>query len=181
MSAVLALSVVVSAFPVLPARGGPAFDRTCAGSTRAVFLLSWLGTGVIAAVAWPAARVLARQPDQIPGLIEAFALFAPGIAGVAVITNLSRVMFAIGRLKVAAAALVGSWLLVIVAQVVRAELAPSHLLVAALALGNTIGQTVVAVPLVIATRRICGHAAWAGLAAGTVSAAAGVAICLAVL
>jgi putative peptidoglycan lipid II flippase len=188
VSAVLAISVVVSAFPVLAARDGPAFDQICASSTRAVLLLSWLGTAVIAAVAVPAARVLARQPDQVPELIEAFALFAPGIAGAAVISNLSRVMFAIGRLKVAAAALAGSWLLVIVADVVLAELAPARLVVAALALGNTIGQTVVAVPLVIATRRICGpaalagvnHAAGAGQAAGIVSAVAGVAICLAV-
>jgi putative peptidoglycan lipid II flippase len=188
VSAVLAISVVVSAFPVLAARDGPAFDQICASSTRAVLLLSWLGTGVIAAVAVPAARVLARQPDQVTELIEAFALFAPGIAGAAVINNLSRAMFVIGRLKVAAAAIAGSWLLVIVADVVLAELAPAHLVVAALALGNTIGQTVAVVPLVIATRRICGpaalagvnHAAGAGQAAGAVSAAVGVVICVAV-
>ena len=104
------------------------------------------------------------------------------------IANLSRVMFAIGRLKVAAAALAGSWLLVIVADVVLAELAPARLVVAALALGNTIGQTLVAIPLVIATRRIrgkaavqgIGHAALAGLAAGAVGAAVGVAVSLAV-
>jgi putative peptidoglycan lipid II flippase len=186
VSAVLAISVVVSAFPVLSARDGPEFDQVCASSTRAVLLLSWLGTGVIAAVALPAARVLARQPDQVPELIEAFALFAPGIAGAAVITNLSRVMFAIGRLKIAAAALAGSWLLVIVADVLLAELAPPRLVVAALALGNTIGQTVAVVPLVITTRRVCGpsalvgvnHAAGAGQAAGLVSAVAGILVCL---
>jgi len=187
VSSVLAISVVVSAFPVLAARTGPVFDRTCAGSTRAVLLLSWLGTAVIAAIAIPAAHVLAREPGQEPELIEAFALFAPGIAGTAVITNLSRVMFAIGRLKVAAAAVAGSWLLVIVADVVLAGLAPARLVVAALALGNTIGQTVVAIPMVIATRRICGQAALqgvgratlAGLAAGAAGTAVGVAVCLA--
>jgi putative peptidoglycan lipid II flippase len=187
VSAVLAISVVISAFPVLSARDGAVFDRTCAGSTRAVLLLSWLGTAVIAAVAVPAAHVLARQPDQVPEMVQAFALFAPGIAGAAVIGNLSRVMFAIGRLKVAAAALAGSWLLVIGADVLLAGLAPARLVVAALALGNTVGQTIVAIPLVIATRRICGraavqgvgHATLAGLAAGTVSAAVGVTVCLA--
>jgi putative peptidoglycan lipid II flippase len=185
--AVLAISVVVSAFPVLSARDGPAFDQVCASSTRAVLLLSWLGTAVMAAIAVPAARVLARQPDQVTQLVESFALFAPGIAGTAVIGNLSRVMFALGRLKVAASALAGSWLLVIVADVVLAGLAPPHLVVAALALGNTIGQTVAVVPMVIATRRICGpaalagvnHAAGAGQAAGVVSAATGVLVCLA--
>jgi putative peptidoglycan lipid II flippase len=185
---VLAMSIIISTFPVLAARAGPVFDRTCAGSTRAVLLMSWLGTAVIAAVAVPAAHVLARQPDQVSQLIAAFALFAPGVAGIALISNLTRAMFAIGRLKVAAAALAGSWLLVIAADLVLVELAPARLTVAALALGTTIGQTVVAVPLVFATRRICGPAAMAGtgraslaaLAAGAAAAAVGVAVSLAV-
>ena len=71
---------------------------------------------------------------------------------------------------------------------VLVELVPSRLVVAALALGNTIGQTVVAIPMVILTRRICGkaavqgvgHATLAGLAAGAAGAAAGVAVSLAV-
>jgi putative peptidoglycan lipid II flippase len=188
ISAILALCIVVSAFPVLSVRHGPDFDRTSAGSTRAVLLMSWLGTAVIVAVAIPAAHVLARQPDQVSQLAEAFVMFAPGIAGTAVIANLSRVMFVIGRLKVAAAALGGSWAVVVAADLVLAELAPPHLVPAALALGNTIGQTVVAVPLVFVTRRICGqaavqgarHAALAGLAAGVVGAAVGVAVSLAV-
>jgi putative peptidoglycan lipid II flippase len=187
VSAVLALSVVVSAFPVLSARDGPAFSRTCAGSTRAVLLLSWLGTAVMAAIAIPAAHVLARTGDQVPQLIEAFALFAPGIAGAAVVSNLSRVMFAVGRLKVAAAGLAGSWLLVMAAEAVLAFLAPSQLVVAALALGTTIGQSAVAIPMVIATRRICGRdsvagvarANLSGLAAGAAGAAIGVTVCLA--
>ncbi len=188
IAAVLALSIVVSAFPVLSAREGPVFDRTCAGSTRAVLLMSWLGTAVMAAITVSAAHVLAKQPDQVPELIQSFACFAPGIAGTAVIINLSRVMFVIGRLKVAAAALAGGWLLTIVADVILAELAPPRLVVAALCLGQTIGQTVVAVPVVIVTRRICGpealrgvgRAALAGLVAGAVAAGAGVAVSLAV-
>ena len=188
MSAILAMCIVVSAFPVLSAREGPDFDRTSAGSTRAVLLLSWLGMAVTVAVAIPAAHVLAKQPDQVSQLTWAFVMFAPGIAGTAVIANLSRVMFVIGRLKVAAVALGGSWAVVVVANVVLAELAPPHLVPAALALGNTIGQTVVAVPLVFVTRRVCGpaavqgarHAALAGLAAGVAGALVGVAVSLAV-
>jgi putative peptidoglycan lipid II flippase len=185
---VLALSITLSAFPVLSAREGEVFDQTCAGSTRAVVLVSWLGTAVIAAVAFPAAHVLAKQPDQVPQLIWGFAMFAPGLVGLGVIANLSRVMFALGRLKVAALAVGGSWLLVIVADVVLAELAPARLVVAALALGTTIGQTIVAVPLVITTGRIrgraavqgVGYAALTGLVAGAVGAAVGVAIGIAV-
>jgi putative flippase GtrA len=60
--------------------------------------------------------------------------------------------------------------------------------VAALALGTTIGQTVVAIPLAFITRRICGrdavqgagHAALAGLAACAAGAAVGVAVSLVV-
>ncbi len=187
VAAILALSIVVSAFPVLSAREGPDFDRASAGSTRAVLLMSWLGTAVIAAIAVPAAHVLARQPDQVRQLIWEFVLFAPGIAGVAVIANLSRVMFVIGRLKVAAAALAGSWVITIVADVVLVQLVPARLVPAALALGTATGQVAVAIPLVIVTRRICGtaavqgvgHAALAGLAAAAAGAAAGAAISLA--
>jgi putative peptidoglycan lipid II flippase len=185
--AVLAMSIVISAFPVLSARDGAEFDRTSAGSTRAVMLMSWLGTAVIVAIAIPAAHVLAKQSSQVPELVEAFILFAPGIAGIAVITNLSRVMFVIGRLKIAAAAVAGSWLLVIAAEVVLAELVPARLVVAALALGFTLGQTVVAIPMVIVTRRICGpaavhgvwHAALASLVAGIAGAVVGAAVTLA--
>jgi putative peptidoglycan lipid II flippase len=188
ISAILALSIVVSAFPVLSARAGQEFERTSAGSTRAALLGSWLGTALIAAIAIPAAHVLAKQPDQVPELIQAFVLFAPGIAGATVIANLSRVMFVIGRLRVAAAALAGSWLLTIVADVVLVQLVPPRLVIAALALGNTLGQTVAAVPLVILTQRICGkvavqgvgHAALAGLAACAAGAAVGVAVSIAV-
>src|SRR6202012_1483796 len=185
---VLTMSIVVAAFPVLAARKGLAFAQTSAGSTRAILLMSWLGTAVIAAISVPAAHVLASRPDQIPQLIEAFALLAPGCAGTAVIANLSREMFVIGRLKVAAVALTGSWLLVAVADVVLAELAPPRLVVAALSLGNTMGQSAVAIPLVFVTRRICGRAAvqgvgragLAGLAAGLAGSAVGVGISTAV-
>jgi putative peptidoglycan lipid II flippase len=188
IAAILALSIVVSAFPVLSAREGPAFDRTSAGSTRAVLLLSWLGTAVIAAIAVPAAHVLAKQPDQVSQLIWTFVLFAPGIAGVAVIANLSRVMFVIRRLKIAAAALAGSWVITIVADVVLVQLVPARLVPAMLALGTTIGQVTVAIPLVFVTRRIAGpaavqgarHAAFAGLAACIAGAVVGVAVSLAV-
>jgi len=188
IAAILALSIVVSAFPVLSAREGPDFDRTSAGSTRAVLLMSCLGTAIIAAIAIPAAHVLARLPDQVPQLTEAFLLLAPGIAGAAVIANLSRVMFVIGQLKIAAVALAGSWLIVIAADLVLVPLVPARLVVAALALGTTIGQIVVAIPLVIVTRGICGRAAvqgagralLAGLAACAAGAAAGAGISLAV-
>jgi putative peptidoglycan lipid II flippase len=188
IAAILALSIVVSAFPVLSSRVGQAFDQASAGSTRAVLLMSWLGTAVIAAVAVPAAHVLAKQPDQVSQLTWAFVLFAPGVVGTAVVANLSRVMFVIGRLKIAAVALAGSWVITIVADVVLVELVPARLVPGALALGTTIGQTVVVIPLVFVTRRICGpaavqgagHATLAGLAACAAGTVVGVGVSLAV-
>lgn len=187
VNAVLALSIVISAFPVLSARDGSVFDRTCAGSTRAVVLASCLGIAVIAAVTVPAAHVLAKDPGQVTQLIWGFALFAPALVGVGVVANLTRAMLALGRFKVAAFALAGSGLLALLGQVVLAELAPAHLVVAALALGHAIGSTGAAIPLVIATRRIRGKAAvqglgratLAGLAAGAAAAAVGVAVSVA--
>lgn len=185
--AVLAVAVATSAFPLLAAREGAAFDRTCAQSTRAVILVSWLAAALLAAIAVPAADVLARQHDQIPQLTLGFAMFAPGLAGAGIVANLSRVLLALGRLRIAAVAVAGSWLIATVADVILTEFAPARLVVAALALGNTIGQVVVAVPLVLAVRRIrgraavqgSGHATLAGLAAAAAAAAAGVAVGLA--
>jgi len=187
VNAVLAMSIVLSAFPVLSARDGSEFDRTCAGSTRAVVLTSGLGMAVIGALTVPAAHVLATDPGQVTQLIWGFAFFAPGLIGVSVIANLTRALLALGRFKVAGIALAGHGSLALVAQVVLAELAPAHLVVAALALGNTIGSIGVAIPLVIATRRMRGKAAiqgigratLAGVAAGVAAAAVGVSVSLA--
>lgn len=180
LNAVLALSIVLSAFPVLSARDGTVFDRTCAGSTRAVVLVAYLGVAVTGAVAVPAAHVLASQPDQVSQLILGFAMFAPGLVGAGVLANLTRALLAIGRLKESAAVVAASSLLAAVAQVVLALVVPPRLVVAALALGSTIGYTGAAIPLVIVTRRIRGRAAVAGVGraslAGLAATAAGVAV-----
>jgi len=188
LNAVLVLSIVLSAFPVMSARDGSVFDRTCAGSTRAVVLMSCLGVAVTGAVTVPAAHVLAKTPGQVSQLMLAFALLAPGLVGAGVIANLTRALLALGRLKVAGVALAGSGLLQLVAQVVLAEIAPPRLVVGALALGQTIAVTGAAIPLVIVTRRIRGRAAVegtgratvAGGAAAVVGAAVGVAVSIAV-
>jgi putative peptidoglycan lipid II flippase len=148
--------------------------------------VSWLGAAVLAAITVPAAHVLAQQPGQVPELILGFALFAPGLIGMGLIANLSRAMLALGRLKIVALAVAGSWILALVAEVILVENVPPRLVVAALALGVTIGQTAVAIPLVVIARRFRGaaavhglsHAALAGLAAAAVAAVVGVGISL---
>ena len=128
--------------------------------------------------------MLAKQPDQVTQLIEGFALWAPGIAGLAVITNLSQVMYVLGKLKVAAMGLVGVTVLGIVLNIVLAELSPPDLVVGALAAGATIADIVMMFPMVMATRRIRGEQAVAGIGranlAGVASAVAGSAVGVAV-
>lgn len=183
---VLPLAIVISTFPVLSATDGAAFDRTSAGSNRAVVLMSLLSTAVMIAVTLPAAHVLTQRADQIAPLAQSFLLFAPGVAGFAVVTNLSRVLFALGKLKVAGIGLVAQQLLPAVLSFPMVLLAPPRLTVGALALASSVGQIAVAVPMVAATRRLRGPAAVAGLgratlagiAAGAAGAAAGLGVTL---
>lgn len=175
--AVLAISIAVSAFPVLSARDGEDFNQTAAGSARAVLLMSFLGTALVFAVAVPAAHFLAARHGQVPQLVAGLALFAPGLAGYGLVACLSRVLLAAGRTRVAAIAVAAGWLVVIAADVVLVSLAPGRWVVAMLALGNTIGLTVAGIALVVAVRRTLGAAALAGTGrvavSGLAAAAAG--------
>jgi putative peptidoglycan lipid II flippase len=184
MCSVLPLAIITSAFPVLAATDGDSFDRTSAGSTRAVVLMSWLSTAIMVAVTLPAAHVLVKQPDQVTQLAESFLLFAPGVAGYAVTTNLSRVLFAMGKLKAAGIGLVAQQLLPALLSVPLVLLAPPQWAPGALALASSAGQLAVTVPMVIVTRRLRGPAAVAGVTratlAGIAAAAAGSAAGLAV-
>jgi putative peptidoglycan lipid II flippase len=181
---VLPLAIVTSAFPVLSATDGDSFDRTSAGSNRAVILLALLSTAIMIAVTLPAAHILTQRSDQVAPLAQSFLLFAPGVAGFAVVTNLSRVLFALGKLKVAGIGLVAQQLLPAALSFPMVLLAPPRLAVGALALASSIGQIVVAVPMMAATRRLrgsaavagVGHAAFAGIAAAAAGGAAGLAI-----
>jgi putative peptidoglycan lipid II flippase len=177
--AVLALPIATTAFPVLSAAGGRDFDRTAAASTRAVMLASWLGAGLLVAAAVPAARLFVG-PNQAGQLAVAFATFAPGLAGFGLAACLSRVLFACHRNKIAALALVGGWLLVIVADVALVPQVPSHWVVPVLGLANTAGLTCAGIALLVAVHSARGGAAlhgWARAAgAGLAGALAGAAV-----
>ncbi|MGH3277751.1 MAG: murein biosynthesis integral membrane protein MurJ [Trebonia sp.] len=184
---VLPLAIVVATFPVLSSSDGDAFDTASAGSNRAVMLMSCLSTAIMIAVTLPAAHVLTHQADQVRPLASSFLLYAPGVAGFAVVTNLSRVLFALGKLKAAGIILVAQQLLPAALSVPLVLMAPPRLTVGALALASSAGMLAVCVPTVIATRRLRGPAAIAGLghatlaavAAGAVAAAAGMVVTLA--
>ena len=171
--AVLAISVAVSAFPVLSVHEGPEFDQTAAGAARAVLLLSFLGTAMLAAVAVPAAHFLVSYQHQVPQLASGFALFALGLAGYGLVACLSRVLLAAGRTAVTAFIVAGGWLLVIAVSVVLVLVTPAPWVVADLALGNTVGLTAAGLALAVAVRRIRGPAALRGTLRGGVCGLAG--------
>lgn len=183
---VLPLAITTAAFPVLSATDGAEFDRTSAGSNRAVMLLACLSTAIMIAVTLPATHVLTDQADQVGPLAQSFLLYAPGVAGFAVVTNLSRVLFALNRLKWAAIGLVAQQLLPAALSFPLVLLAPPRLAVGALALASSVGQLAVCIPMVAATRRLrgpasvagFGHATLAGIAAAAAGAAAGFAVTL---
>jgi putative peptidoglycan lipid II flippase len=179
--AVLAISIAVSAFPLLSAREGAEFDETAASSARAVLLLSFAGTALLIAVAIPAAHFLRTYDRQVPQLAASFVLFALGLAGYGLVACLSRVLLAAGQTTVTAAIVAGGWLLVIGADVALVLAVPGRLVVAMLALGNTVGLTAAGLALLAAVRRTRGAAALrgtartaiCGLAAATAGAAVG--------
>ena len=187
--AVLAIPIAISAFPVLSTTTGRPFDETAASATRAVLLVSWLGAAMLAGAAVPAARLfIAHQPAQARQLAITFAAFAPGLVGYGLVACLSRVLLADRRHRVAGAAMVGGWLLVIAADIIGVRLVASRWVVPVLGLGNTIGLALSAVALAVAVGRARGpaalhgtaRAAAAGLAGAVAGAAAGAAVSAAV-
>ena len=178
--AVLAVPIATSVFPLLSATAGGEFDRTAAGAVRAAMLVSWLGAALLAGVAWPAARLFVTHPEQVRQLALTFIAFAPGLVGFGLSAALSRVLFASGRSRVAAAALVGGWLVVIAVDVAAVPLVNARWVVPVLGLGNTIGLTYTGIALLAAVRGTRGVAALRGSAraagAGLTGAVAGGAV-----
>jgi putative peptidoglycan lipid II flippase len=183
--AILAIPVAVSAFPVLAARSGDAFDTAAAAATRATAIASCLGAALLAAVAVPVARAF---PALSHGAVNQFAVtlavFAPGLVGFGLAACLSRVLLADGRNQVAALSVVAGWLVVIGADVLAVPLVPPDVVVPVLGLANSVGMTASGAALLIAVRRARGGAALAGtaraLAAGLAGAVAGAVAGLAV-
>ena len=179
--AVLAIPVAISAFPVLSARTGAAFDEAAASSTRATALASWLGAALLAAVAIPGARAF---PYLDAGVERQFALalvaFAPGLVGYGLTACLSRVLLADGRNRIAAFTMIAGWLVVIAVDLVVVPLVRPDSVVPVLGLANTAGMTASGVALLVAVGRARGAAAlqgvWRALGAGLTGAVAGAAV-----
>ena len=106
----LAGPIATSVFPELSGRDDR-FDATTATSTRSVTVASWLGVAGMAGTCVPLARVFQSHVDQAADarqLAIALAVFAPGLVGYGLTTNLSRVLYACGRSRAAALADAGA-------------------------------------------------------------------------
>ena len=182
--AILAVPIATSAFQALSARADEedpsGFDRIAAATTRAVVLASCLGAALVAAVAVPVARFfdLGAQPEV---LARALLTFAPGLLGYGLVAHLGRALYACGRGRESARAVVIGWAVVLVADVVLASAVPAPWVVAAFGLGNTLGMSVAGALLVLELVRARGRSAVEGLSrtllaallGGSVGAAAG--------
>jgi putative peptidoglycan lipid II flippase len=186
--AVLAVPIATSAFPELSARDDW-FDATSATSTRAVTVASWLGVAGMLGTCIPLARVFQSHVGQSADarqLAIALATFAPGLVGYGLTANLSRVLYACGRSRAAAAAVSGGWLLVIVADLLIVPFVSPAWVVPWLGVGTAIGLTGSAAALLLLVRRIrgpqalreCAGATLAGLAGALAGAAAGLGVAI---
>jgi putative peptidoglycan lipid II flippase len=189
--AVLAVPVATSAYPVLArafATGEAGlFQRTLAGASRSVLLLSGLGAAGLVAAAQPVARLLAqvtRGVPSVPTLAAAIAGFAPGLLGYGLFALHSRALYARGRNRCVAIATLIGWGGVTLASVVLALALPDRYRVLAVTLGNSLGMLVLGAVLVILVARRAGRPALEGLArtgmatvsAGGLAALAGLAV-----
>ncbi|MGC5012027.1 murein biosynthesis integral membrane protein MurJ [Streptosporangium sp. DT93] len=179
--AVLVMPIATSSFPVLSTRADAGdlagFDALTSATTRAVLLVTGLAAGVMAAVAMPVARVfLEDTPGGEPAeMARAVALFAPGLAGYALMLHLARILYARGRGRPAAVASVVGWGVALAAQVVLADAARGDEteVVGRLALGSTIGMTVGGLLLALAVFRAGGARALTGAPRALLTALAG--------
>lgn len=179
--AILAVPIATSAFPLLSAHAGrdtAAFDRITASTTRAVMLVSCAGAGVLAAVAVPVAHLFDSGAKTFPGaLAEAILAFAPGLLGYGLVAHLGRVLYACGKGRASAGAVVTGWLVVLVVDVALGLTVAPDRVVVAFGAGNSIGMTVAGALLLGALVRARGRAVLAGfgraVAAGVVGGAAG--------
>lgn len=167
--AVLAVPVATSVFPRLAAAHAaddhPAFHRTLTTATRVTLLLTAAAAAVLIAAATPMAEVITavaagrKSTDEIAAAI---ALFGPGLIGYGLLALLSRALYAAGVAGATAAVTVGGWAVVLVADIALALAGPADARVVAVALGNSIGMTVLGIALVWLVRRGIGSDALAG-------------------
>lgn len=188
--AVLAVPIATASFPRLSqhAERAPAdYAGTLARSTRAVIAVSVAGAAMLVAAAWPIARffeVLSRVDTPPDRMAWALLAFAPAVVGHGLVAHLGRALYARGRGRAAATAVVTGWLLAAVLALAVAGTVPAERVVAWLGLAHAVGMTVAGALLIRAVLADSGRTALAGvprvfgtaLAGGALGGAAGWAV-----
>jgi putative peptidoglycan lipid II flippase len=182
---VLAVPVATSAYPVLATAFAAGdlrrYDRTLASSTRSVLLLTGLGAGALAGLAWPIAWLFAHLsrtaavplPVAVPELAQTIIAFAPGLLGYGLFALHSRALYARADNRYAAAATVTGWGVVALASVATLLTAAAHRL-PAIAAANSLGMLALGAVLLVIIGRRAGSGALAGVRrAGTTAVLAG--------
>ncbi len=169
----LAVPLATSAYPRLSA----AFERadedsyraTLAPTTAAVVIGCLLSSAAMITVAEPVARIFVQGtgvPDAeltLSRLAATIVAFAPGLVGYGLIAMLSRALYARGLWKQPSLAVVGGWLVTVVADVALSAALPESARGVALAAGHSIGVIVAGLALIAVTVRCAGRGSLAGL------------------
>jgi putative peptidoglycan lipid II flippase len=187
----LAVPLATSVYPVLTGaaetRDEHGFRTALAPVAVVTVVVAALAAAVLIAVSGPLAGVFfatSATSGSAAAMRAAIVGFAPGLIGYSLLALLTRALYARGLWRAPTVCVVGGWLLAIVADVVLAGLLPVDDRALALAAGHSLGVTLAGLTLVLATARISGRGAFAGLGrtgpSAVLAAAAGGAAGLAV-
>lgn len=168
--AVLAVPVATTVFPRLADRWAAGDRATYVAQTSSsmivVLTLMCAAAAASIAAARPLARVMVQGvpgTDSVDDLTAGVIGFAPGLIGYGLFALLSRALYATHETLTTAAACVTGWAVVICADVILALSLPEDDRVLALAVGNSVGMTVLGTGLVIAVARRGGSTTLTGV------------------
>ena len=174
--AVLAVPIATTVFPRLAERYSAgdldSYRGHVAASTKIVILVSMGAAAAMVAAARPLARVMfqnAPGADAVDALTDGIIGFAAGLVGYGLFALLSRALYAARTMRATAVACVSGWAAVVVADLILSSAMPASDRVLALALGNSVGMTVLGVALVAVVVRTAGRSAVDGV--GRIAAA----------
>ncbi len=181
--AVLAVPIATTVFPRLADRWAAgdhaAYATATASSVIVVLTLMCAAAAATIAAARPLARLMVQGvpgADSVDELTAGVIGFAPGLVGYGLFALLSRALYATHETLTTAAACVAGWIVVIGADLVLATSLPESDRVLALAVGNTLGMTVLGAGLVAALARRGGAIALSGITRVASSALVGLAV-----
>lgn len=177
--AVLAVPIATAAFPRLSQHahddaGG--YARTLSRTARAVLIATAAGAAMLVAASGPIAEFfdLISQADVPPDRMAlTLVAFAPGLVGYGLIALLGRALYARGRGRAAATAIVTGWLLAAALAIVLARGLVDDRVVAGLGLAHAIGMLTAGGLLLRAVYADSGRPALSGVARAGVSACTG--------